>query len=120
MGRYYSGDIEGKFWFGLQSSCAANRFGVIGHPPDYIEYYFDTDNLEKVESEIKNIEEKLKDNLPILEEFYDTMSIDKPEIKATVEKMSEDILSDYADLILGRKIRDCIKTKGDCYFDAEL
>ncbi len=29
MGRYYSGDIEGKFWFAVQSSYAADRFGVI-------------------------------------------------------------------------------------------
>ena len=36
MGRYYFGSIEGKFWFGIQSSCAANRFGVIGQPPEYL------------------------------------------------------------------------------------
>jgi hypothetical protein len=30
MGRYYSGSIRGKFWFGLQSSSAADRFGVLG------------------------------------------------------------------------------------------
>ena len=30
MGRYYTGDIEGKFWFGIQSSNSADRFGVIG------------------------------------------------------------------------------------------
>ena len=28
MSRWYSGDIEGKFWFGIQSSHAADRFGV--------------------------------------------------------------------------------------------
>ena len=33
MGRYYSGDIEGKFWFALQSSDAADRFGVVGTQP---------------------------------------------------------------------------------------
>ena len=25
MGRYYWGDIEGKFWFGVQSSCDINN-----------------------------------------------------------------------------------------------
>jgi len=30
MGRYYDGDISGKFWFGVQSSDAADRFGVKG------------------------------------------------------------------------------------------
>jgi hypothetical protein len=46
MGRYYSGDIEGKFWFALQDSDAADRFGVEGDQPNYITYYFDEDNLE--------------------------------------------------------------------------
>jgi len=34
--------------------------------------------------------------------------------------MDESIISDYADLILGRKIRDHIKSFGDCNFNAEL
>lgn len=28
MGRYYSGQISGKFWFGIQSSDDASNFGV--------------------------------------------------------------------------------------------
>ena len=28
MGRYYSGDISGKFWFGVQSSGDASEFGI--------------------------------------------------------------------------------------------
>ena len=28
MGRYYHGDIQGKFWFGVQSSSDASHFGV--------------------------------------------------------------------------------------------
>jgi hypothetical protein len=31
MGRYYSGDISGKFWFGIQSSHDADYFGVKGY-----------------------------------------------------------------------------------------
>jgi len=37
-----------------------------------------------------------------------------------VELISDDLMADYADLVLGRKIRDCIKRKGDCYFTAEF
>ena len=29
MGRYYSGDVEGKWWFGVQSSDTPTKFG--GH-----------------------------------------------------------------------------------------
>ena len=32
MGRYYNGDIEGKFWFGVQSSDDADFFGKEGEP----------------------------------------------------------------------------------------
>ena len=31
MGRYYDGDINGKFMFAVQSSSAADRFGSEGH-----------------------------------------------------------------------------------------
>ena len=40
MGRYYSGDIEGKFGFAIQNSNAADRFGVTGQTPNFLEYYF--------------------------------------------------------------------------------
>ena len=50
MGRYYEGDIEGKFWFGIQSSDDADFFGSAGFQPDYLEYYFDESNLPKIQS----------------------------------------------------------------------
>ena len=37
MGRYYSGDIDGKFWFAVQPSDDANYFGVEGERPNYLE-----------------------------------------------------------------------------------
>lgn len=30
MGRYYHGDINGKFWFGIQNSLDASHFGGVG------------------------------------------------------------------------------------------
>jgi hypothetical protein len=48
MGRYYDGDINGKFMFGVQSSDAADRFGVIGEKPNLLDYYFDEDNLDSL------------------------------------------------------------------------
>lgn len=47
MGRYYSGDIEGKCWFGIQDSDAADRFGVTGTTPEYLEYHFQGFKHEK-------------------------------------------------------------------------
>ena len=37
MGRYYRGDIEGKFWFAIQASNDADFFGCEGEPPNYLE-----------------------------------------------------------------------------------
>ena len=48
MGRYYKGDIEGKFWFGVQSSADADFFGKEG-APNYLSYYFDEEDLTTIE-----------------------------------------------------------------------
>jgi len=37
MGRYYNGDIQGKFWFGTQDSLDATNFGV--NPVMQYDYY---------------------------------------------------------------------------------
>jgi hypothetical protein len=118
MGRYYSGDIDGKFWFALQSSDAADRFGVTGETPNILTYYFDEDNLEDVEAEIKNIEESLGDKLKIIDDFFAEARGYNDDDLAKIG-ITEDELREYADLGLGRKIRDCIIENGSCGFEAE-
>jgi len=118
MGRYFSGDINGKFWFALQSSDCADRFGVSGSQPEVLNYYFGEDDLEAVETEIKNIEDELGDQLQVIEKFFEDNNgyNDKmlEEAGITTEQLSE-----YADLGLGKQIRDCIKQDGQCEFEAE-
>lgn len=118
MGRYYSGDIDGKFWFALQSSDAADRFGVTGEAPNILTYYFDESNLEDVEEEIKNIEDSLGDKLQLIEKFFEERNgyNDKMLEEAGI---TQDELRDYADLGLGKQIRDSIKENGQCGFTAE-
>ena len=125
MGRYYHGDIEGKFWFAVQSSDAADRFGVIGEEPHYLEYDFTEDDLEEVEEELEFIKDLLGDKIEKLDEFYKG---DRPH--STNEDISDYlgiplgeldyVLSDYADYELGMEIRDSIKKIGYCHFTAEL
>lgn len=118
MGRYYSGDIEGKFWFAVQSSSAADRFGVSGHQPEVSIYDFQEEDLEGVETEIQAIEEKLGDKLKVIEDFF--ASRDSYNDKTLAEAgITGAEVSEYADLTLGRKIRDCIKENGSCNFEAE-
>ena len=119
MGRYYDGDINGKFWFGVQSSNAADRFGQIGCEPSYIDYYYDNDDLDEVEAEIKRIEDGLGDKLAALDSFFSSCHGYRDEELSEIGIDGHD-LSEYADLGLGRKIRDCIKEIGGCSFTAEL
>ena len=59
MGRYYNGVIEGKFWVAVQSSDAADQFGVEGCSPNYLEYYFDEEDIPAVKYGIKKIKDRL-------------------------------------------------------------
>jgi hypothetical protein len=118
MGRYYSGDIEGKFWFALQSSDCANRFGVSGTTPEVLNYYFEESDLENVEEEIKNIEESLGDKLQLIDKFFEERNGYNDQMLAEAG-ITQDELRDYADLGLGKQIRDSIKENGSCCFEAE-
>jgi hypothetical protein len=128
MGRYYSGDIEGKFAFAIQNSDAADRFGVTGKPPESLHYYYNEDDLEELQEELKHIEDTFgpqKEALKIYFDLYKTQD-DAPLSFASYIKegglpeLTESQLSEYYDYLLGRKILDCIQETGSCSFDAEL
>jgi hypothetical protein len=119
MGRYYQGDINGKFWFALQPSDAPSRFGGEETEPNYINYYFNEDHLEEVENEIEAIEESLGDKKKIIEDFMkDKGGYSDADLLAL--GITEKEMRDYADLGLGIQIRDCVLENGDCNFEAEL
>jgi len=119
MGRYYSGDIEGKFWFALQASNAASRFGGEESMPEYIDYYFSEDHLDSINEEIRFIETTLGDNKKVIEDFFkDKISYSDTELESL--GITSPMLSEYADLLLGIKIRDCVVENNWCSFQAEL
>ena len=128
MGRYYSGDIEGKFWFAVQSSTSADRFGVEGQS-NYLDYYFDTDNLSCIKSELLKIEKNLGEDLGLLDKFFSEKHSYNNEILIKFfkengkTKSSSDIqkmLEEYADYELGNKILKQVEEHGECSFEAEL
>ena len=118
MGRYYSGDIEGKFWFAVQSSAAPERFGC-QERSDIVQYTVDDSQIDTIEAELKSIKEKLGDKMQVLDKFFEKhccYSDDQLEELG----ISQDDLSEYADFDLGTKIFNCVKENGYCEFEAEL
>lgn len=136
MGRYYEGDIEGKFWFGIQSSDDADFFGSPGFQPDYLEYYFDESNLEKIQLGLDMCLEKLGDKKKLLDDFFEKkegytreelcevldVPVPKPGISIDAHKKSpyHFYLEWYARYDLGKKIFDRVKSDKFCSFRAEL
>ena len=129
MGRYYNGDIEGKFAFAVQASNDADHFGVIGTEPSVLEYYFDETNLGTINEAIKVCENQLGAYKDKLDHFFKSVNgfnedIVKDWFKKTYdEDMPYDKFNaNYAILArleLGIKIRDCVQKNGECQFTAE-
>ena len=120
MGRYYSGDIDGKFWFAVQSSAAPSRFSKSAEcEPSCIEYFFDEDHLSEVQKELKRIEDLLGDYLEKFDKFFEDPR-GYSDVMLTEAGLPVSMLSDYADYGLGKKIEKCIIDQGQCSFSAEL
>lgn len=124
MGRYYNGDIEGKFWFGVQPSDDADFFGVDGIQPDILEYSFDEDNLEDIKKGINKCLKELGAYKNKLDTFFNTHNGYNDKEIADVLGIKEDkvleILQWYARLELGNKILKQIQKDGYCTFEAEI
>jgi len=124
MGRYYSGDIEGKFWFAVQSSDDADNFGVEG-TSNYLGYYFDKEDnyqdvLKGLERCVKHLGKNQFDKIHkafskggSLYQGYSQEGLDKA-------KIDENQLKWYARWRLGNQIKECLDKQGYCSFEAEL
>jgi hypothetical protein len=119
MGRYYSGDIEGKFWVAVQPSDDASFFGGEESEPNYINYYFSEDDMPDIKAGIKKCKQKLGDNLKKLDDFFNKPMgyNDKMLSEAGIDPS---LVEWYARLELGQKIYKCVKDSGYCSFEAEL
>lgn len=132
MGRYYSGDINGKFNT-RQSSNVADRFGVLGYEPKALIYNFELEDLPEVEEELEIMKDEFGEYFEKIKLFFRLRGFLKtpspldlmlflgfdPENLEDSEKYKY-ILSEYEDYKLGIEICNCIKEKGRCHFEAEL
>ena len=124
MGRFYNGDIEGKFMFGVQVSDDASFFGGEEIEPNYINYYFSKEDLGSIKEgidtckkELGIFEEKIKDYFS-KNDCYNDEEMSKS-LKISVKKLAE-LLKWYARLELGDKILKCVEENGSCEFEVEL
>ena len=96
MGRYYTGDIEGKFMFGVQDSDAGERFGAVGS--NVISYSVDRGCYDDIVKELKSIEGSgclERAEVKVREGYLDTLPFTQE---------SKD-LEEYADYRMGKKIK---------------
>ena len=113
MGRYYNGDIEGKFWVALQSSEAPSRFGGMME----LSFSFNEDDIEDIQEELKRIEA----NTPMdkITKFFEN-NIGYNADLLMKANLTEKQVAEYADHELGTKILKCLKEQGECNFMGEL
>ena len=118
MGRYYQGDIEGKFMFGVQGSDAAERFGAVEREHDYVEYSIHRDNYKEIVEELESI--KSANPIEKVVSMFETVNFynkENTEVKnfrdffsweETLKKHGLTLkdLSAYADHRLGKQIKD--------------
>ena len=133
MGRYYNGDIEGKFWFGIQPTDDASFFGK-EYEDDIDEetgeinegqivYAFFKKDKFKVEKGIKECRKMLKGYKRKIDTFFKKNDCYTDKQLGKYLKISEaeakTLLGWYARLELGNKIFKCLNEKGRCYFTGE-
>ena len=118
MGRYYNGDIEGKFWFAVQPTDAPTRFGGQVHEPQYVSFAFTEDDLPTCQAELDKIENS--PNFAKTKEFFDKLEGGYNNDMLEEAGITREDVKDYADWELGKKIEDCLQQNGECHFDGEL
>ena len=128
MGRYYSGDIEGKMWFAVQESNDADNFGVIGEPSSDLYYHFNEDNIRGINKELAKCRTLMEaigtDSLEIMDRYFKKhrteshQALDDLVIKigdTEYKKLKEY----YARIELGEQILACIRDNDECNFSVE-
>ena len=126
MGRYYRGDIEGKFMLGVQASDDADFFGIKGEAEELV-YHFSENQLDDIHKGIASCYEHLGKSKERLDKFFDENDMYNDEeisdyfIKEYDEEINvQETLEWYARLKLGEQIKKSVEVKGHCYFTAEL
>jgi len=120
MGRYYNGDVEGKFMFAVQGSDAHERFGALELESNYVDYVVYRDNYAEICAELDAI--KHKGHIDKVEKMFSKENGWNDEILARHNVTLEN-LSEYADYEIGMQLKEFFDDNPDvdeCRFDAEI
>ncbi len=121
MGRYYNGDIDGKFMFAVQSSDSGERFGAIEEDSGYINYViYREDSYKEIVEELKRIEES--GSVDRVSKMFKNSNYYSQDTQHKY-KVSDHDLSEYADYRMGKQIKDFFDNNQDaedCRFTAEI
>jgi len=112
MGRYYHGDIEGKFWFGVQYSDIGESVfgGELVEMDEYEEFgLYRIDDEENVKEVMKDLEESLDIYREKFDAFFKenetyTTEILMKYLGLVSEKHYNSLLEDYANYYFGLKL----------------
>jgi hypothetical protein len=121
MGRYYNGDINGKFMFAVQSSSAGERFGAFEIEPQYVEYSVNRESYEHIKKTLKKIENS--GAVERVKNMFENENYGWNEKIKNKYNVSDKDISDYADWILGCKMKlffDENKEEDDLFYSAEI
>tara|TARA_R100000278_G_scaffold12452_1_gene13455 strand:+ start:347 stop:706 length:360 start_codon:yes stop_codon:yes gene_type:complete len=119
MGRYYNGDVNGKFMFAVQSSDAHERFGAEEQERGYIDYEISRDKYDDIVKELDSID---KASIERVNKMFKENPFYNDEIQKQYNVTRHD-LSEYADYSLGKQVKDYFDDNPQddcCYFTAEL
>ncbi len=103
MGRYYSGDIEGKFMFAVQSSDAGERFGARDVTTGHIDYYVSKDEYDNIVKELNDIEKT--GSVKRVQDMYAKSKHGYNDKIMEENGVSQEDLAEYADWMLGGQIK---------------
>ena len=123
MGRFLGGDLDYKFWFGVQPS---DDILLYGYQDERISGYVNFEDLDKIIEQVKGYKEEFKEKFGITYDEFMKKIKDKGYLSSSsdeetnTEKWKE--MSSLASRIdLGDKIIKYLNdTKEDMYFDAEI
>ena len=129
MGRYYQGDIEGKFWFAVQSSADPEFFSP-SHIDELSEedcgmilWEFEKEDLPNIKKGIRECNSKLGSWGKKLDTFFASRDSYNDEMLmralGTSEKKVRSLLKWYARRGLGCQILRCVEELGHCHFEGE-